>query len=525
MKWQYIALALAALTVAAVAEEPEHKEEAEPAGPSDVVVLTDETHDDAVAKNPVIMVEYYAPWCGHCKALAPEYEKAATALKGKAVIAKVDATTNEKTAQAQGVRGFPTVRLFLNGKPVEFNGPRTAEGIAAFINKAMQPALSVLSTAEQVAEFKKGSTVAVIAYFPGAADPAAVEATAEGPLSLATFKSVAEAGKMTSPVSFAIVTEAALLAADAKADAIALRLFRRADNAEYPYDVTAQDTKGLLQWANLFSLLPLDEIGPSNYQRYMELHMPMFWLCIDPSKDNDAVKETVTTLAKEFAGKMLFIWLDTAKYGGQAKYIGLSGNVVPSASIMSEQGSKFPFDEQKALTLEDLRAHVSDVLAGKATPFIKSAEVPADNEQRDVFEVVGKTFKEVSEDATRDVLIEFYAEYCGHCKALAPIYEQLGKLLKPVSTLRIARVNVPENDVTAQIQGFPTILLFPAGETKTPVEYQGDRTLSSLLNFVKEHAKTPFEFPAEAKAALEAKPEPEHEEEHEEAEEGEKKEL
>lgn len=99
---------------------------------SDVISATDADFKDLVLKhNGIVMVEFYAPWCGHCKSLTPEYEKAASVLKGVVKIVALDATVHEKTAQKYGIKGFPTLKVFGADKknPVDYQGQRTSDGI------------------------------------------------------------------------------------------------------------------------------------------------------------------------------------------------------------------------------------------------------------------------------------------------------------------------------------------------------------------------------------------------------------
>ncbi|XP_044492242.1 protein disulfide-isomerase like 2-1-like [Mangifera indica] len=104
----------------------------------DVVVLTEENFDKEVGQDRGALVEFYAPWCGHCKKLAPEYEKlGASFKKAKSVlIGKVDCDEQKSICSKYGVSGYPTIQWFPKGslEPKKYEGPRTAESLAEFVN-------------------------------------------------------------------------------------------------------------------------------------------------------------------------------------------------------------------------------------------------------------------------------------------------------------------------------------------------------------------------------------------------------
>ncbi|CAA2997682.1 disulfide isomerase-like 1-4 [Olea europaea subsp. europaea] len=170
--------------------------------------------------------------------------------------------------------------------------------------------------------------------------------------------------------------------------------------------------------------------------------------------------------------------------GDAPKVLGYTGNDDPR---------KFVFDGE--VTFEKIKAFGEDFLEDKLKPFYKSDPIPESNDG-DVKTVVGNNFDEIVLDESKDVLLEIYAPWCGHCQALEPTYNKLAKHLRGVESLVIAKMDGTTNEhPRAKADGFPTILFFPAGnKSSDPVTVDADRTVVSFYKFLKRHASIPFKL-------------------------------
>ena len=116
---------------------------------------------------------------------------------------------------------------------------------------------------------------------------------------------------------------------------------------------------------------------------------------------------------------------------------------------------------------------------------LKTEEIPEDWDKAPVKVLVGKNFESVAMDKSKDVFVEFYAPWCGHCKSLAPIWEKLGEEFASDDSVVIAKVDATANEVDAvQVKSFPTLKMIKKG-TNEIVDFKGNRDFETLVHFVK----------------------------------------
>jgi protein disulfide-isomerase A1 len=464
-----ILIVLFALLAFTIAAEPEVDE--------GVLVLTTENFDETIAKYDQILVEFYAPWCGHCKKLAPEYSKAAlrlAELDPVVPLAKVDATEEKDLASRFEVKGFPTLKWFVNGEAQEYKGGRVEDEIVNWIKKRSGPPTTVVDDTK-LEELK--TTEKFLVVFFGSADSD-------------EYKEFNKAASADDKHTF-LHNPTGVAPEGLTAPGVVV--FRQFDEPTVVH--TGEATSAAISAFILNASVPtLIEFSDEFIEPIFQKQQPACFLFMDKTNaEHEKLLSVYSKAAEAGKGKILYAYSGVTDGIQQrlAEFVGVETTDMPRLMIVgfnAEGVDKFVYDgDINALSSDDVEKFVTKYQNGDLTKYLKSEEVP-ETQEGPVTVVVGKNFATVV-GGDDDVLLEFYAPWCGHCKALEPKYDELATELADVSGLVIAKCDSTANEIDGvSISGFPTIKFFPKGST-TAVEYEGEREVDGFKKYLEENSE------------------------------------
>jgi len=212
-------------------------------------------------------------------------------------------------------------------------------------------------------------------------------------------------------------------------------------------------------------------------------------------------KKLLESVSDKINGKLKVVLTDIKEGMASrlAEYIGVKDKDLPSVRIADTRVDLKKYNMEGDINEKNILKFIDDWENNKLKPTLKTAEEPKDN-NGDVFVVVGKTYEKEVINNDKDVMLLFYAPWCGHCKALHPKYEEVAKKLKAKNPkLLMAKIDATENEVEdINISGFPTVKFYPGDKkNKVPLDYNGDRSVDDIIKFIKTNAHTPIVYDEE----------------------------
>lgn len=334
-----------------------------------VYVLTEATFDDFIKEHSHVLVEFYAPWCGHCKKLAPEYSRAALKLRNAngAPLAKVDATVEKALGERFGIKGYPTLKFFINGSPVEFNGGRTEDEIVNWVNKKSGSAVQELTEQSAFEKFTNDHEVSVV-YF-GARDSAEFR----------VFEKIAQS---LDDVVFGWTSfEEIRTFTSAKENNVVLYKNFDERRNDFEGELTENNLRSFISRNSLPTLIKFDQ---KSAQKIFGDNMPCLFLFYGNDPASNQAQEVFARVAADLKGKILVSTSPIADGLGKrlGDYIGVTESELPHIKIVSPNGGeikKFGFEGE--INVESLVKFHDDWANNRLKPVFKSAPIPETNNE------------------------------------------------------------------------------------------------------------------------------------------------
>ncbi|EAK88494.1 protein disulfide isomerase, signal peptide plus possible ER retention motif [Cryptosporidium parvum Iowa II] len=501
------------------------------------------------------VVLFYVPWCVYCRGIMPEFEKAANIFKGKKIsFGKIDCNEHRKVVLLEQVIRFPTIKIYSEGQSQYYSGLPNSVSIVNFVNSEFNRDISIssLSVLEVFLNTDNSSikAVAIVDHENNdESDSMSLVSSSYSKLSH-KYHNIFFAHTLTNNTEVLNFIKNYSKDNNKSRNVInhsnsikenTLAIFTPwDDNSDKQDDFNKND-------GNKHGLILIDKVDFSNFEnlekQILKYQYPLItefdpliaqklflgektisFLFVNNDVPNlKLIMEKYREIARQFRGEILFVKSGTnlAHERRIAQVLIPEECKLPCISII-----KFPsVDEGKMIapTLpnmppmkrpqapliyrcrfsgpdllknSNLEHFIQDFVSGRLNPYFKSEEPPSEEDNDGpVRIVVSKTFKKEVIETNLDVLIVFYAPWCGHCRKLEPDYNVLAQRLRGISDkLKIAKIDGSQNEVeNIQILGYPSILLFKSEMKTEPILYNGDRSVANMIEWISKNASFKFD--------------------------------
>ncbi|KAL9313624.1 hypothetical protein ACSQ67_019076 [Phaseolus vulgaris] len=453
-----------------------------------VLTLDHTNFHDTVSKHDFIVIEFYAPWCGHCKKLAPEFEKAASILSSHdppIVLAKVDANEekNKELAMEYDVKGYPTIKIVRNGgKNIqEYKGPREADGIVDYLKKQNGPASTEIKSADEATALIGENKIAIVGVFPKFSGE-----------EFDNFIALAE--KLRAEYDFGHTLNAKHLPrGESSVAGPLIRLFKPFDELFVDSKDFHVDTLEKFVEESSTPVVTVFNNDPNNHPfvvKFFNSPNAKAMMFINFTAESaESFKSKYREAAEQYKQQgVSFLVGDVESSQGAFQYFGLKEEQVPLIIIQHNDGKKF---FKSNLEADHIPTWLKAYKEGNIAPYVKSEPIPETNNEP-VKVVVGENLQDIVFKSGKNVLLEFYAPWCGHCKQLAPILEEVAISYQSDANVIIAKLDATANDIpsdTFEVQGYPT--LYFRSSSGTLSQYDGGRTKEDIIEFIEKNRDKP----------------------------------
>ena len=443
-----------------------------------VVPLSDKTFGYSLQIYKYMIVFFYKENCEECKTFLPEYEKIAGEFRKENIVAaKIDGKEDPITARSYNVNKYPTIILLIKGNNniINYNGKLNKEDLTNFIKKETDPKFKIFNNDKQLQEYSSKHD-AIVVYFGN--DP---EEKHEFIL----------AERKIFDVPFVIIESKELISKYTKLKSV-ITIFKKFD--ELRNDLNEIKSDKIITFIENYSSPKITNFNTKTKPIIFSKYKPTLLLFAKKhSQEFNEYNKILYPIADKYLGKIKVMLTDATDGLAikLAELMGVHENDMPTVRLIEASSRTV----KKFLMKDDINKNnildfIEDWENKKIKPYLKSEEIPEYND-REVFILVGKSFKKEVLSNDKDVLVFFYAPWCKHCNEFYPKYEELSRKIKDKNPkLLIAKIDSTENDVEDfPVNNFPSIEFYPGNrKNKKPLHFAYKRGINNLIKFIKQNS-------------------------------------
>ena len=376
------------------------------------------------------------------------------------------------------------MKVFRRGSPVDYKGPRDSAGIVSYMVKQVGDSAKLLKTVEEFDKFIDNRDISIIGFFPSKSGM------------YNTFIKAADQNR--EDFRFGLVTDDKIMSEKKFGSSIVI--FRPFDDKKQVVYSGNDNVNSIVDWIYANSLPFIGEWSKTTEARYKKVNKPVFkaYFDVDFGVNLKKTNYYINRIKKAIEGvdgikdKIQFAVLNKKAYKDEITKFGLdsAADVQFAVDDFTNNLRYRPVNIAKEFSIDSVKDFLTQYNKGEIKPYIKSEPIPENNDEPGKVKiVVGETFNSIVMDKSKYVLFEMYAPWCGHCKKLEPIYQDLAESLKDEESIVIAKMDATANDTPHskyQAKGYPTIFWSGKDNKDAPVPYSGERTVKAFTDFIKE---------------------------------------
>ena len=445
----------------------------------DVLLLDEDNLGIAMHEFKYLLVLFYSPDDPNCQEIIPIFEKTASILKNEKYISgKIDYDKSPEIVHHFKIETFPSIVLIRKTVPIDYEGENEPEKIINWLKEKTKKEFSKITNKAELEEFKKKHELSFIYFGKNEQN----------------INEINLAERRMDDMPMGIVKSEELIKANSESDdkkEFILLYTKKEDRKNYLYDIKYEK---IIDFYNLYSTPKVIEFAAQTSPILFAKRIPsLIIFSLKREKHYEESKKILTNIWSKVNRKVK-LFISDIEEGMSVKlseYCGIKEEDLPKPYILELIGDnpiKYRTDEK--ITEENLIKFVENWENKKIKPFMRTEPIPEENDG-DVFVVVGQTYKKEVLENDKDVVIYFFAPWCEHCKEFYPKYEQLARKLKDKNpNLLMAKMDATENDIEDfPINKYPTIKFYPGNaKNKEPIHFNNKRTIFDLLKLIKEKA-------------------------------------